>query len=211
VNGSWPLSDHVLPATERIDKLKEEDIIMVGGADTAWSPPPPPADIAWNPPPPAADTAWSPPPTGADTAWSPPPTGADTSWSSSPPQAENTTMKTDILSDSQLTIFKVGPDNNVEKVEDMASFEEWGGEDETKFKYVILHKLPNGEVVNLENLKTYSLADIGKALVLEDFLETRWHCRSLIILCTDFHQFRPKTCPLEGLLFCFLRNIPNGY
>jgi hypothetical protein len=165
VNGSWPLSDHVLPATERIDKLKEEDIIMVGGADTAWSPPPPAADTAWNPPPPPADTAWS-----------HPPTGADTSWSSSPPLAENTTMKTDILSDNQLTIFKVGPDNNVEKVEDMASFEEWGGEDETKFKYVILHKLPNGEVVNLENLKTYSLADIGKALlILEDFLETRWH------------------------------------
>jgi len=147
VNGSWPLNDHVLPATERIDKPKEEDIIMVGGADTVWSPPPP-----------GADTVWSPPP----------PHGADTAWSSPPPPAENTTMKTDILSDSQLTIFKVGPDNNVEKVEDMASFEEWGGEDETKFKYVILHKLPNGEVVNLENLKTYSLADIGKAQFLED-------------------------------------------
>jgi hypothetical protein len=52
----------------------------------------------------------------------------------------------------------VGPDNNVEKVEDT----DWGEEEETNFKYVILHKLPNGEAVNLENLKTYSLADIGR-------------------------------------------------
>jgi hypothetical protein len=114
MNGSGQLADHVLPATERIDKLKEEDIIMVGNPYTE---------------------------------------NINTT-------TTTTTMKTDILSDSQLTIFKVGPDNNVEKVEDMASFDSWD-EDETKFKYVILHKLPNGEVVNLENLKTYSLADIG--------------------------------------------------
>jgi hypothetical protein len=34
VNGSWPAADHMLAATERIDKLKEEDIIMVGADRT---------------------------------------------------------------------------------------------------------------------------------------------------------------------------------
>merc|ERR1712168_1790876 len=30
----------------------------------------------------------------------------------------------------------------------------------TDYKYVILHKLPNGEALNLENLKTYNYADL---------------------------------------------------
>ena len=130
MNGSGPPTDHnVLPATERIDKLKEEDIIMVG-TDRGVTAPSSPTE--------------------------------NTTTTTTP---TTTTMKTDILSDSQLTIFKVGPDNNVEKVEDMTAFDNWE-EDETKFKYVILHKLPNGEVVNLENLKTYSLADIGMRIVV---------------------------------------------
>ena len=67
----------------------------------------------------------------------------------------------DILSDDQLAIFKVGPDNNVEQVVNMSSFDQNVTNTElTDYKYVILHKLPNGEALNLENLKTYNYADL---------------------------------------------------
>jgi len=67
----------------------------------------------------------------------------------------------DILSDDQLAIFKVGPDNNVEQVVNMSSFDQNVTNTElTDYKYVILHKLPNGEALNLENLKTYNYAEL---------------------------------------------------
>ena len=63
----------------------------------------------------------------------------------------------DILSDDGLAIFKVGPDNAVERVVNMTSFDHNVTNNKlTNYKYVILHKLPNGEALNLENLKTYN-------------------------------------------------------
>merc|ERR1712106_155528 len=73
----------------------------------------------------------------------------------------STPIKTDILSDDQLTIFKVGPDNDVERVVNMSSFDQnVTDSDSPNYKFVILHKLPNGEAVNLENLETYNYDDL---------------------------------------------------
>ena len=67
----------------------------------------------------------------------------------------------DILLDDQLAIFKVGPDNVVEQIVNMSGFDQNVTNSElTKYKYVILHKLPNGEALNLENLKTYNYEDL---------------------------------------------------
>jgi len=75
---------------------------------------------------------------------------------------KSSAIKTDILSDDKLTIFKVGPDNDIERVVNMSSFDENNidSEQNTDFKFVILHKLPNGDAVDLENLKTYNYDDL---------------------------------------------------
>lgn len=107
-------TEKLRPATERIDVLREEDIIVID--DTKQ------VTIQTN--------------------------------TSAP-------IKTDILSDDQLTIFKVGPNNDVERVVNMSSFDQNVTDSESpNYKYVILHKLPNGEAVNLENLKTYNYEDL---------------------------------------------------
>jgi len=107
-------TEKLIPATERIDVLREEDIIVIDDAKQAT--------IQVN---------------------------------------TSTPIKTDILSDDQLTIFKVGPDNDVERVVNMSSFDQnVTDSDSPNYKYVILHKLPNGEAVNLENLKTYNYEDL---------------------------------------------------
>jgi len=107
-------TEKLQPATERIDVLREEDIIVIDDVKQV--------KIRTN--------------------------------TSSP-------VKTDILSDDQLTIFKVGPDNDVERVVNMSSFDQNVTDTESlNYKYVILHKLPNGEAVNLENLKTYNYEDL---------------------------------------------------
>jgi hypothetical protein len=107
-------TEKLIPATERIDVLREEDIIIIDDAKQV-----------------AIEVNKSVP------------------------------IKTDILSDDQLTIFKVGPDNDVERVVNMSSFDQNVTDSESQnYKYVILHKLPNGEAVNLENLKTYNYEDL---------------------------------------------------
>jgi len=107
-------TEKLIPATERIDVLREEDIIIIDDATQV-----------------AIEVNTSAP------------------------------IKTDILSDDQLTIFKVGPDNDVERVVNMSSFDQNVTDSESpNYKYVILHKLPNGEAVNLENLKTYNYEDL---------------------------------------------------
>jgi len=104
------------PATERIDLLREEDIIIVDNSVEK---------------------------------------------SQQPNRTQQPITNDDILSDDQLAIFKVGPDNNVEQVVNMSSFDQNVTNTElTDYKYVILHKLPNGEALNLENLKTYNYADL---------------------------------------------------
>ena len=66
-----------------------------------------------------------------------------------------------MLSDDQLTIVKFGsdiPDNKSSDDQDAIV-------DEKKHDYIILHKLPNGEALNLENLQTYNMADIANGKV----------------------------------------------
>jgi len=119
-------TERLIPATERIDVLREEDIIIIDDAKQVTL---------------EANTNTSAP------------------------------IKTDILSDDQLTIFKVGPDNDIVRVVNMSSFDQnVTNIEETNYKYVILHKLPNGEAVNLENLKTYNYEDLinGYSTFIED-------------------------------------------
>ena len=80
-------------------------------------------------------------------------------------------IKTDILSDDKLTIFKVGPDNDIVRVSNETGdndTDDTGSKDD--YKFFILHKLPNGNAVNLENLKTYNYEDLikGHSSVIED-------------------------------------------
>ena len=84
-------------------------------------------------------------------------------------QAGNDTgVKTDITNDDQLTIFKVGPDNDIVRIN--ATGDNETSEEANDYKFVILHKLPNGNAVNLENLKTYNYEDLikGHSSVIED-------------------------------------------
>ena len=78
--------------------------------------------------------------------------------------------KTDILSDDKLTIFKVGPDNDIVRVSNETGHNDTDINSNEDYKYVILHKLPNGNAVNLENLKTYNYEDLmkGHSSVVED-------------------------------------------
>lgn len=82
----------------------------------------------------------------------------------------NQSIKTDILSDDQLTIFKVGPDNDIVRVRNDTKDNDTDTDTETDYKLVILHKLPNGNALNLENLKTYNYEDLikGHSSVIED-------------------------------------------
>lgn len=82
----------------------------------------------------------------------------------------NQSIKTDILSDDQLTIFKVGPDNDIVRVSNETKDNDTDTDTESDYKLVILHKLPNGNALNLENLKTYNYEDLikGHSSVLED-------------------------------------------
>lgn len=80
-------------------------------------------------------------------------------------------IKTDILSDDKVTIFKVGPDNDIVRVSNETGendTDDTGSKD--NYKFFILHKLPNGNAVNLENLKTYNYEDLikGHSSVIED-------------------------------------------
>ena len=80
-------------------------------------------------------------------------------------------IKTDILSDDKVTIFKVGPDNDIVRVSNETGendIDDTGSKD--NYKFFILHKLPNGNAVNLENLKTYNYEDLikGHSSVIED-------------------------------------------
>ena len=80
-------------------------------------------------------------------------------------------IKNDILSDDQVTIFKVGPDNDIVRVSnDSNDTAENDTDTSNEYKFVILHKLPNGNAVNLENLKTYNYDDLikGHSSVIED-------------------------------------------
>ena len=74
-------------------------------------------------------------------------------------QEQHVTMH-HLSSDEQLTILKVDQDQN-NKTDD----KDPGDEDNDvnldttanqKSAYIVLHKLPNGEALNLENLETYS-------------------------------------------------------
>ena len=79
-------------------------------------------------------------------------------------------IKTDILSDDKLTIFKVGPDNDIVRVSNETADNDTDIESKDDYKFFILHKLPNGDAVNLENLKTYNYEDLikGHSSVIED-------------------------------------------
>ena len=80
-------------------------------------------------------------------------------------------IKTDILSDDKLTIFKVGPDNDIVRVSNETGENDTGDTgSKDDYKFFILHKLPNGNAVNLENLKTYNYEDLikGHSSVIED-------------------------------------------
>ena len=63
------------------------------------------------------------------------------------------TEKTDILSDDKLTILQVGPGNDISPAGNSSTAD-------TDYRFVILHKLPNGDAVNLENLQTYNYAEL---------------------------------------------------
>ena len=83
----------------------------------------------------------------------------------------NQSIKPDILSSEQVTIFKVGPDNDIVRVSnDTQDNNVTQTETESDYKFVILHKLPNGNALNLENLKTYNYEDLikGHSSVIED-------------------------------------------
>ena len=82
----------------------------------------------------------------------------------------NQSIKTDILSSDQVTIFKVGPDNDIVRVSNDTQDNGTQTDTDTDYKFVILHKLPNGNALNLENLKTYNYEDLimGHSSVIED-------------------------------------------
>ena len=82
----------------------------------------------------------------------------------------NQSIKTDILSSDQVTIFKVGPDNDIVRVSNDTQDNGTQADTDTDYKFVILHKLPNGNALNLENLKTYNYEDLimGHSSVIED-------------------------------------------
>lgn len=79
-------------------------------------------------------------------------------------------IKTDILSDDKVTIFKVGPDNDIVRVSNETGENDTDTDSKDDYKFFILHKLPNGNAVNLENLKTYNYEDLikGHSSVIED-------------------------------------------
>ena len=79
-------------------------------------------------------------------------------------------IKNDILADDKLTIFKVGPDNDIVRVSNDTAENDTDTKSRSDYKFVILHKLPNGNAVNLENLKTYNYEDLmkGHSSVIED-------------------------------------------
>ena len=84
--------------------------------------------------------------------------------------AKNTSsqVKKHLLADDQLTILKIGPDNKMENTtfdDDKQEEEEDAKDPSKKVDYIILHKLPNGEALDLENLQTYTMADIQKGKV----------------------------------------------
>ena len=72
-------------------------------------------------------------------------------------------MEMHMLSDDQLTIVKFGPESEDEEGNHQEAQDY--NEDEQKQEYIVLHKLPNGEALNLENLQTYNMADIAQGKV----------------------------------------------
>lgn len=83
----------------------------------------------------------------------------------------SSTMEMHMLTDDQLTIVKFGPDDDDDdEHDDTNSTLDTEDDDDDKREYIVLHKLPNGEALNLENLQTYNMADIasGKVEAQED-------------------------------------------
>lgn len=87
-------------------------------------------------------------------------------------QQQHVTMH-HLSSDEQLTILKVDDEEDTNNTQPLTI----NDNDVSDEKYIVLHKLPNGEALNLENLETYSsMADV------EDGIQrnTPYHPRSLM-------------------------------
>ena len=78
-----------------------------------------------------------------------------------------------LSSDEQLTILKVGPspelntsleDNGSNSLETPKNSTEIMNATETKVDYIVLHKLPNGEALDLEHMQTYTMEDLDSEI-----------------------------------------------
>ncbi len=69
------------------------------------------------------------------------------------------TVMKDVAEEDQLTIVKIGQNGHRA---DQTLRSSNNNHSEENVDYIVLHKLPNGEALNLENLRTYSMADIEK-------------------------------------------------
>ena len=70
-----------------------------------------------------------------------------------------------LSSDEQLTILKVDEETDMNGTDGNPLLDDIKKTDDNKTDYIVLHKLPNGEALNLENLETYSsMADVESGI-----------------------------------------------
>ncbi|TRY75617.1 hypothetical protein TCAL_07503 [Tigriopus californicus] len=81
-------------------------------------------------------------------------------------QSQSDEMKMEFMSDDQLTIVKIGTEDELNRSNNNSiDLDTDNQENNTKIDYIVFHKLPNGEALNLENLKTYNMSDIAQGKV----------------------------------------------
>eukprot|EP00095_Tigriopus_kingsejongensis_P003776 maker-scaffold155_size301336-snap-gene-0.7 protein:Tk03776 transcript:maker-scaffold155_size301336-snap-gene-0.7-mRNA-1 annotation:"hypothetical protein AaeL_AAEL004058" len=80
---------------------------------------------------------------------------------------ETDEMKIQLMSDDQLTIVKIGTEDELHRSNNNSVDLDTQGKENntTKIDYIVFHKLPNGEALNLENLRTYNMEDIEQGKV----------------------------------------------
>lgn len=85
---------------------------------------------------------------------------------------ESDEMKMEFMSDDQLTIVKIGTEDELNRSNNNSvDLDTDNQENNTKIDYIVFHKLPNGEALNLENLRTYNMSDIAQGKVQDPELD----------------------------------------